>query len=289
MISINRGTGNLVFLLSLTFLVASSLAGPRIAVGAVDIDDCGQAINTSTGNARLTGNITWNGTGTCLQVSNGKHLDFNGFTITCQAGSTCGAAVTCATGDGLHTGSLIEAPTNDDDNTDITGDFVVGIHNCGTVKHMRIVGATTGILFDHASSNAQDTFGNVIHSADGGIGINTKMTDGGDSLSDNLVVGGDVGIFLALGKNGTTAPQVKENILRGYAVAGIQSTITSNDYFRIFRNTMIDGDEDSVPFDVDGANGDYQDNICETDSLNTGRCACEMDEMDGTNADSCPL
>jgi len=287
-----KGTRRLAFLLSFTLTGGAGLLGATNAA-AGDITACGQAIDSSTTNGVLKNNITYNGSASCLEVKNGRNLNLNGYTITCQTGYSCGQAVTCPTTDGLNVGSLIQSTIgNDGGHTDITGGFAVGVKNCGSVKNLKIVGATTGILFNDAGTNGQDFTGNVIAPSTTGTGIDVQIADAGDMISDNLITGGNVGIFLRLGRSVALGSQVKENILRGYGIAGIQSTITSNDYFRIERNSIIEGGAGSVPFDIAGSHPTYDDNVCEDEGPSPAsppRCECEMDRMTATTAGGCPL
>ena len=285
----HRRNRPLASLLSLALMAGAGLA-TATAASAYNVSACGALIDASTGNATLQANLTYNGSAACLQVKDGVNLDLHGHTITCQTGSTCGQAVLCPTV-GSNASSLVNSGVGSDTITDISGRFTVAVKNCGSVKNLKIVDATTAIFFDDGtSSNGQDFTGNVIESHTGGTGIDVKIEDSGDTISDNRITGGDIGIHLIKGRSVANGAYVRDNIIRKAAVAGISCSLTSNDYFRIETNAITDGGSGSVPFSLSGTHATYTSNICEDEgAVDNGRCACEMDRFDLNTVGTCPL
>jgi len=273
---------HLALALSLTALFSVTEA----AAATTYVTSCGQSIPAGSP-AVLDADLVYNGAMACLQLPNGVSLNTSTFTITCQAGYTCGQAVKCLTG-GLS--NVIQSTVNNDTITNVSGSFTTAIHNCSTVRNLKIVGATTAILYDDSSTNGDDYTGNVIEVTSGGAGISVKVEESGDLVSDNRITGGDYGIRLLSGRNQSSGPYIRENIIRGFADAGIYSTVTSSDYFRITKNTMINGLPGSVAMDIAGTNGVYTDNICEDATGTTaGRCECDVDNWDLTTVGDCPF
>lgn len=259
-------------------LMATLLFSAVSPAFADTIMNCGDPIDAAHGNGVLGRNLpAFTGSGPCLEVKDGRTLNFGPYTITCSA-SSCGQAVLCS--GASESDAIVTTGTNNDSTTNITGPFVAAVKNCGTVKNLKIAGAATGILFDD-SGNGKDYQANVIDPAAGGTGIDVKLGDATDSVQDNRITGGAVGIFLREGRNTTTAPLVRDNIIRAYTDAGIKSTVTSNDYFRIETNAITDGGTGSAAIDVDGLHATYTNNICQDagDVANPERCSCQLDKV----------
>lgn len=267
--------------LSLALAAGVSLAAAGVAA-AGNVYSCG---TISGSNAVLQSHVTFTGSAECFKVTGGYNLSLNGYTVTCQNGYNCGPAVECDTTGGTHLTSVIQGKTNDTV-TDISGNFSAGVKNCGTVKNLKIVGAGTGVLFDDAGSDGKAIFSNVIEPKAGGTGIAAKMKDNTDSINDNRITGGAIGIQLLEGKSAADGAWVRQNILRKQTTAGIQCTLTSDDYFRIHQNLVTEGGDGSVPFDIATNHASSDDNICEDAGA---RCECSMDEFTVATVGSCPL
>ena len=277
------------FLHSLFLLGSVGLAATPAS--AIDISACSGS-TISSANAKLIQTLHHSGTTPCLKLGSGKDLDFDQFSIVCLTG-TCGPAVECVTTGGDNVDSVVQSTDHTDGAAaNISGSFSVGVKNCGTVKNLRIIDATTGVLFDDSSTDAKAVTGNVIEPAAGGTGIDVKIADSLDSVSENLIIGGEVGILLTKGRSTSPGSQVKSNIIRKSGAAGIRSTITTNNFFVFEKNAVIESDEDSLPLDVAGTNGTYNSNICENEGpIDNNRCACEIDRMDpaALALGGCPL
>ncbi|HXC51617.1 MAG TPA: right-handed parallel beta-helix repeat-containing protein [Candidatus Limnocylindrales bacterium] len=261
-----------------TFFVAAGLvaatAGPALAI--TTIYGCG-----SYGGAndyRLGGAVSATNTDACIKINDGRNLDTNGWTITCNRSGGCGPAVEC---DGSGVNSTIQSNVAVDTINDVaagTGTFSSGVHNCGTVKDLKITGATTGILWDNAGNNGKAYQRNVILPASGGTGINVSIQDSADLVEENRIDGGSVGIRV-YGKSAATGPYVRKNMVRGYSTAGIYNTDST--YFRLQDNVVIEGVDGSVPFDITSANATFTHNICADDRgvSAVSPCSCQLDRL----------
>ena len=248
--------------------LAAMLALPAASL-AKSVDSC--ADSPIDENSTLSASFTWTGTtGECLFVMDGYDLDFNGKTITCSpsSGTTCSPAVLC---NSSGVDSIIQDSSGGSATANLSGAFTTGVHNCGTVKNMKIVGAQNGIV---STLNGKDYFQNVIQPAAGGTAIDVLLQDGLDRIYDNRIDGGAVGIEI-VGKSSATGPKIDNNVIRDSTTVGILNSDST--HFRIEDNTIVEG---ARAFNVLSTNASFSDNICEEDiSAGSGRCSCELDRL----------
>ena len=249
-------------------------ATPAMAVGLVN--GCGVFAGTS--DWKLNASFASTNADACVTIQGGKNLDTNGKTITCNRSGGCGPAVQCDDASGVS--SIIQGTSNDTVNDIVngTGTFSSGVKNCGTVKELKIVNATTGILWTNAGNNGKAYQRNVIQSPAGGTGINMTLLDAADVIENNRIDGGSVGIQIA-GKSSATGPMVQKNMVRGYTYAGLYST--DRTYFRLENNVVVEGSDASVPFAISSGHASFTHNICEDAGGATigAVCSCELDDL----------
>ncbi|HXC51203.1 MAG TPA: right-handed parallel beta-helix repeat-containing protein [Candidatus Limnocylindrales bacterium] len=249
-------------------------ASSAMAVGL--ITSCGSY--GGSGDWKLNGAISSTNADACITMTNGKNLDTNGYTITCIRSAGCGPAVQCEDGSGVT--SIVQGTVNDTVNDIVngTGTFSAGVKNCGTVREMKIVNATTGILWANGGNNGKAYQRNVIQSPAGGTGIDMVLLDSSDVIENNRIDGGSIGIHI-VGRSSATGPLIQKNMIRGYTYAGINNTDTT--YFRLTDNVVIEGGEDSIPINAVYANATFTHNLCEDDGDigGTAPCSCQLDRM----------
>ena len=250
-----------------TLAIAVS-AAPAAAVQK--ITSCGTIVSSQ--NAQLDANLSFSGAGACVELEQGKNLNTNGFTITCTNGSGCGHAVLCDPTDQNNEASVVfSSKSNDGGHVDLSGPFTSAVEDCGQVKDLKIVGATTGIQFDDANSDGKKYFRNVLE--DVTIGVSVKMGDNTDRVHDNRIDATGIGV-VAIGSSSGSGPRVDHNVIRGFDTSGIFNNDSS--HLRIEDNVLVDrGDDAAEALDVSSANASFDNNVCEVDS----DCDCELDEL----------
>jgi hypothetical protein len=172
-------------------------------------------------------------TGTCFVISNGSHLDLNGHTITCTAGS-CGTAVQGGGG----------TRTRVSDGT-IVGPFDYGVTDVHEAVGLKIEGAT-----DTCISFANKIENNVLLNC--GAGVRADMTENTYFVRENFI--SDAGFF-GMVVNGRSSgssgngPQVERNYVRRSGVAGIFSFVSPSTELQVLDNIVTD-DGASTPISL---------------------------------------
>ncbi|HYC56521.1 MAG TPA: hypothetical protein VEL28_16445 [Candidatus Binatia bacterium] len=254
--------------LSLAAAMCVAMAGEAAAV-----NNCG----TISANTSLSGDVTVSGTvGPCFQITGGADLNLNGHKIKCPLNMdgtpNCPqhAAIECSTSGSNHVNSIVQGGA-------IDGNFPTAVVDCGTVKEVKITGATNGISWT-GTSNGKDYLRNVIQLAGTtGIGINMSLADADDAINDNRIDGGGTGIKIS-GRSQANGPRVYENVIRGYTSYGVLNVDTS--HVRLEDNVIIEGLAGSDPISVQSTNFVRTDIVCEKDKLAGGessKCNCELD------------